>query len=155
MLCLHAHLILRISMGFTIKVIQYFIITTLLFSLSACMKTKPDITSYKVKGKVYTPLKTAKGYKARGLASFYSKRFHNRKTASGERYNMHSMTAAHCTLPFNTRLRVKNLKNGRTVVVRINDRGPFYSSRIIDLSYAAASRLGIASTSMVEIQAIN
>ena len=152
---LHAHLDLRISMRLTTKTIQYFIITALLFSLSACMKTKPDIASYKVKGKVYTPLKSAKGYKARGLASFYGKRFHNRKTSNGERYNMHSMTAAHPTLPFNTRLRVKNVKNGRAVVVRINDRGPFYSTRIIDLSYAAARRLGITSTSIVEIQALN
>lgn len=142
-------------MRLTIKTIQYFIITALLFSLSACMKTTHDMTSYKVKGKVYTPLKSAKGYKARGIASFYSKRFHNRKTSNGERYNMHSMTAAHTTLPFNTRLQVRNLKNGRTVVVRINDRGPFYSTRIIDLSYAAAIRLGITSPSMVEIQALN
>lgn len=142
-------------MRLTIKTMQYLILTALLFSLSACMKTKPDMASYKVKGKVYTPLKSAKGYKARGIASFYSKRFHNRKTSNGERYNMHSMTAAHPTLPFNTRLRVKNVKNGRTVVVRINDRGPFYSRRIIDLSDAAASRLGITSTSMVEIQALN
>lgn len=142
-------------MKLTIKTIQYFIITALLLSLSACIKTKPDMPSYKIKGKVYTLLKSSKGYKARGLASFYGKRFHNRKTANGELYNIHSMTAAHTTLPFNTRLRVKNLKNGRTVVVRINDRGPFYSMRIIDLSYAAASRLGITSTSMVEIQALN
>lgn len=119
------------------------------------MKTKPDVTSYKVKGKVYTPLKSAKGYKARGLASFYGKRFHNRKTSNGERYNMHSMTAAHPTLPFNTRLRVKNVKNRRTVVVRINDRGPFHSTRIIDLSHAAASRLGITGPAMVEIQTLN
>jgi rare lipoprotein A len=142
-------------MRFTIKTIQCFIITALLFSLSACIKTKPDMASYKIKGKVYTILKSAKGYKARGLASFYHKRFHNRKTANGERYNMYSMTAAHPTLPFNTRLRVKNVKNGRIVVVRINDRGPFYSTRIIDLSNAAANRLGITSSSLVEIQALN
>ncbi|KGP63940.1 lipoprotein [Legionella norrlandica] len=145
-------------MRIAIKTMQYFVIIGLLFSLTACMKTKPlghEIASYKVKGKVYTPLRSAKGYKARGLASFYSKRFHHHKTSNGERYNMYSMTAAHPTLPFNTRLRVKNVKNGRTVVVRINDRGPFYSTRIIDLSYAAASRLGITSSSMVEIQALN
>lgn len=145
-------------MRLAIKTMQYFVITGLLFSLTACMKTKPlghEITSYKVKGKVYTPLRSAKGYKARGLASFYSKRLHHHKTSNGERYNMHSMTAAHPTLPFNTRLRVKNVKNGRTVVVRINDRGPFYRTRIIDLSYAAAIRLGITSSSMVEIQALN
>lgn len=137
---------------------HYLIMTGLLFSLTACIKTKPQghgTTTYKVKGKVYTTLKSAKGYKARGLASYYSKGFHNHKTSNGERFNMYSMTAAHPTLPFNTRLRVKNVKNGRTVVVRINDRGPFYSSRIIDLSYAAARRLGITSSSMVEIQALN
>ncbi|KTD33716.1 Lipoprotein [Legionella nautarum] len=145
-------------MRLVIKTMQYVVITALLFSLTACMKTKPlghEIASYKVKGKVYTPLKSAKGYKARGLASFYSKRFHHHKTSNGEQYNMYSMTAAHPTLPFNTRLRVKNVKNGRTVVVRINDRGPFYNTRIIDLSYAAASRLGITSYAMVEIQALN
>lgn len=145
-------------MRLVIKTMQYVVITGLLFSLTACMKTKPlghEIASYKVKGKVYTPLRSAKGYKARGLASFYSKRFHHHKTSNGERYNMYSMTAAHPTLPFNTRLRVKNINNGRTVVVRINDRGPFYKTRIIDLSYAAASRLGITSSAMVEIQALN
>ena len=141
-------------MRLIIKTIQYFIITALLFNLTACMKEKPDTGSYKVKGKVYTPLKSAKGYKARGLASYYGKHFHNRKTSNGERYNMHSLTAAHRTLPFNTRVRVKNLKNGRAVVVRINDRGPFHSSRIIDLSYGAAISLGVTSTSMVEIQAL-
>lgn len=142
-------------MKLVIRAIQYFIITALLLSLSACVKTEPNATSYKVRGKVYTPLKSAKGYKARGVASFYGKRFHKRKTSNGERYNMYSMTAAHTTLPFNTKVRVKNIKNGRTVVVRINDRGPFYSSRIIDLSYGAAKRLGITSHAVVEIQALN
>jgi rare lipoprotein A len=141
-----------------IKIIPYFVIIVSLFTLTACVQTKPlghKTASYKVKGKVYTPLRTAKGYKARGVASYYSKRFHHRKTSNGERFNMYSMTAAHPTLPFNTRLRVKNIKNGRTVVVRINDRGPFYSSRIIDLSYAAARRLGLTNPSMVEIQALS
>lgn len=149
---------LRISMRLGIKIIQYFVITGLLFSLTACMKTKSaehELASYKVKGKVYTPLRSSRGYKARGLASIYHKRLHHHKTSNGERYNMYSMTAAHPTLPFNTRVRVKNVQNGRTVVVRINDRGPFFSTRIIDLSYAAARRLGITGSSMVEIQAIN
>ncbi len=149
---------LRINMRLAISTMRYFIITGLLFSLTACVKTNHSghaTTSYKVRGKIYTPLRSAKGYKARGLASVYSKRLHHRKTSNGERYNMYSMTAAHPTLPFNTRLRVKNIKNGRTVVVRINDRGPFYSMRIIDLSSAAASRLGITSSAMVEIQALN
>lgn len=144
-------------MRLTIKTIYYFVITGILLSLTACMQTKGphEVGSYKVRGKVYTPLKSAKGYKARGIASFYGKRFHRHKTSNGERYNMYAMTAAHTTLPFNTRLRVKNVKNGRTVVVRVNDRGPFYSTRIIDLSYAAARQLGITSSAMVEIQALN
>ncbi|PJD92644.1 MAG: septal ring lytic transglycosylase RlpA family lipoprotein [Legionella sp.] len=142
-------------MKLTIKTIQYLIILALLLSLNACTTTKVEKGgSYKVKGKTYTLLKSAKGYKAKGTASFYGKRFHNRKTSNGERYNMYSMTAAHPTLPFNTRLQVKNIKNGKTVVVRVNDRGPFYSARIIDLSYAAANRLGISSTSTVEIKAL-
>ena len=134
---------------------HYFVITGLLFCLTACTPTGHEIASYKIKGIIYKPLRSAKGYKARGLASFYGKRHHHHKTSNGERYNMYSMTAAHPTLPFNTRLQVKNVKNGRTVVVRINDRGPFYSRRIIDLSYAAARRLGITSPSMVEIKALN
>lgn len=134
-----------------------FIISGLLVSLTSCMKTEHSIhggVPYKVKGQVYKPLKSARGYKARGIASFYGKRFHHRKTSNGERYNMYSMTAAHTTLPFNTKLRVKNIKNGQTVVVRVNDRGPFHSKRIIDLSYAAARRLGITGSSMVELRAI-
>lgn len=142
-------------MKLIIRAIPYFIITALLLNLSACVKTEPNATSYKVRVKVYTPLKSAKGYKARGIASFYGKRFHKRKTSNGERYNMYSMTAAHTTLPFNTKVRVKNIKNGRTVVVRINDRGPFHGSRIIDLSYGAAKRLGITSHAVVDIQALN
>lgn len=144
-------------MKFAIKIMHCFIIIGLLFSLTACIKSQPSghkINSYKIKGKVYTPLKSSRGYKARGLASFYGKQLHRHKTANGERYNMYSMTAAHPTLPFNTRLRVKNVNNGRTVVVRINDRGPFHGARIIDLSQAAARRLGINNLSMVEIQAL-
>lgn len=133
---------------------HYFLIVFLFFSLSACIKNETTMPSYKVKGKVYTPLQSARGFKARGVASFYNKRFHKRKTSNGERYNMYAMTAAHTTLPFNTKVRVKNLTNGRIVVVRINDRGPFYSTRIIDLSYAAAHRLGIINPTLVEIQAL-
>lgn len=145
-------------MRLDIKTLRYFVIIGLLISLTACMKPNPTghgITSYKVRGKVYTPLKSAKGYKARGIASFYSKSLHRGKTSNGERYNMHSMTAAHTTLPFNTKVRVKNVKNGRTVVVRINDRGPFIKGRIIDLSSVAARCLGITGSSLVEIQALS
>lgn len=145
-------------MKFAIKLMQCLVIPGLILTLSGCVNKNPSIHepgTYKVKGKVYKTLRSAKGYKARGLASYYSNRLHRHKTSNGERYNKYSMTAAHPTLPFNTRLRVTNLNNGRTVVVRINDRGPFYKARIIDLSYAAASRLGIKSPSMVEIQTVN
>ena len=81
-----------------------------------------------------------------GVASYYGKRFHGRRTANGERFNMNAMTAAHKTLPFGTRVRVTNPRNGRTVTVRINDRGPFIRGRTIDLSRAAARKLGIVSS---------
>lgn len=80
---------------------------------------------------------------ARGMASYYGHKFHGRRTASGERFNMGAMTAAHRTLPFGARVRVTNPGNGRSVVVRINDRGPFHGGRLIDLSQAAAARLGL------------
>jgi rare lipoprotein A len=78
-----------------------------------------------------------------GVASYYADDFHGRPTANGERFDMHALTAAHRTLPFNTRVRVTNLENGRSVVVRINDRGPFIEGRIIDLSYGAAQAVGL------------
>lgn len=78
-----------------------------------------------------------------GIASYYGKRFHGRRTANGERFNMNAMTAAHRTLPFGTRVKVTNPRNGRSVTVRINDRGPFHGNRSIDLSRAAAARIGL------------
>jgi rare lipoprotein A len=89
-----------------------------------------------------------------GVASWYGERFHGRRTASGEPFNMHELTAAHPTLPFGTRVRVRNLDNGREVVVRINDRGPFSRGRVIDLSRAAASVLGFvqAGTARVSVR---
>jgi rare lipoprotein A len=99
--------------------------------------------SYEVFGKTYTVRDTAAGYHERGGASWYGKKFHGRKTSNGERYNMYAMTAAHRSLPIPSFVRVTNLDNGKTCVVRINDRGPFHSDRIIDLSYAAAVKLGM------------
>ena len=96
---------------------------------------------YKVMGQWYYPLASANGYDKTGVASWYGKKFHGRKTANGERYDMHAMSAAHKTLPMPSMVRVTNLDNGRSVVVRVNDRGPFVKSRIIDLSYAAARSL--------------
>ena len=116
-----------------------------------------SLRPYNVLGKHYTPLRTAKGYVEEGVASWYGNKFHGNKTSIGERYDMYAMTAAHKTLPLPTYLRVTNLENDRTVVVRANDRGPFHSNRIIDLSYSAASRLGMLGkgTALVEVRAID
>jgi len=100
--------------------------------------------SYKVYGQVYRPLKRVpSGYVETGIASWYGPKFHAKKTASGEIYNMYAYTAAHRILPFQTRVLVTNLENGRQVTVRINDRGPFVKNRIIDLSYQAAKAIGM------------
>ncbi|MCP4747759.1 MAG: septal ring lytic transglycosylase RlpA family protein [Desulfobacteraceae bacterium] len=100
--------------------------------------------------------KKNESYQEVGVASYYSDPFHGRKTASGERYNQYAMTAAHQHLPFGTHVRVTNLQNGRWVIVRINDRGPFAKGRIIDLSYSAAKKLRIANkgTAKVRIEVI-
>lgn len=87
-----------------------------------------------------------------GVASYYAGRWHGRRTASGERFDMHEMTAAHRTLPFGTRVRVTNLKNGREVVVRINDRGPWRKKRVIDVSYAAARKLGMVGPGIARVR---
>jgi rare lipoprotein A len=97
---------------------------------------------YVVFGKTYTPVTDNLPMKQRGVGSWYGKKFHGQKTSSGELYDMYKMTAAHPTLPIPSYARVTNLKNGRQVIVRVNDRGPFHSSRIIDLSYTAALKLG-------------
>jgi rare lipoprotein A len=97
------------------------------------------------------PLKSAKGYSETGVASWYGNKFHGRKTASGERYNQNKMTAAHKTLPFGTRVRVKNLDNGKNVVVTINDRGPFKKGRVIDVSRAAAKKLGMINSGIAKV----
>ena len=102
--------------------------------------------SYVVFGQRYHTLPTAKGYVEQGIASWYGTKFHGRRTSSGETYDMYAMTAAHKTLPLPTYARVTNKKNGRSIIVRINDRGPFHENRIIDLSYAAATKLGIVTT---------
>jgi rare lipoprotein A len=111
---------------------------------------------YDVFGKHYVPFTELKPYTQRGVASWYGKRFQGQKTSSGEPYDMYAMTAAHPLLPIPSYARVTNLANGKSVVVRINDRGPFHSNRIIDLSYAAAYKLGYAGagSTTVEVQSI-
>ena len=97
---------------------------------------------YEIFGKTYTPLTTLQPYRQTGVASWYGRRYHGKATSSGEIYDMYAMTAAHPTLPIPSYARVRNLRTGRTVVVRVNDRGPFLHDRVIDLSYAAAHRIG-------------
>ena len=107
---------------------------------------------YTVFGRDYVPATTLTSYRERGLASWYGRKFHAQKTAIGESYDMYAMTAAHPTLPLPSYARVTSLANGRSVVVRVNDRGPFHPGRIIDLSYAAAYRLGIAQKGSGEVE---
>ena len=113
--------------------------------------------SYVVFGKKYHVMNSNKDYKAVGTASWYGQKFHGRRTSSGEPYDMFTMTAAHKTLPLPTYAKVKNLNNGKEVIVKINDRGPFVEDRLIDLSYAAAKKLGVydAGTARVQITAID
>lgn len=112
--------------------------------------------SYVVFGKRYHVMNSSRDYVERGIASWYGKKFHGRRTSSGEAYNMYSMTAAHKTLPLPTYAEVTNLENGRSVIVKINDRGPFHENRIIDMSYTAAHKLGMLAkgTALVEVRAI-
>jgi len=113
-------------------------------------------TPYTALGRKYTPYTSLRPYRARGVATWYGRKFQGKRTASGERYDMYAMTAAHTILPIPSYARVTNLANGRSVVVRINDRGPFHSDRLIDLSYAAAYKLGyaVAGSATVEVEAI-
>ncbi len=155
---------------------RLFFVFALLSLLNACtfgvpIGTSKDLTqkesskatpykkssSYIVFGKKYNILNSADGYVKRGVASWYGKKFHGRKTSNGETYNMFAMTAAHKTLPLPTKVSVKNLSNGKTIVVVVNDRGPFVANRLIDLSYAAAKKLGIIAkgTANVEVRALN
>ncbi len=112
---------------------------------------------YRVFGKTYYVMPSSKNYEQRGIASWYGTKFHGRHTSNGERYNMLAMTAAHKTLPLPTYVEVTNLKNGRKVIVKVTDRGPFESNRLIDLSYTAAKKLGMLGhgTAPVDVKAID
>ena len=112
--------------------------------------------TYTVRGKTYRPYLSADGYREDGVASWYGRDFHGKTTANGERYNMYAMTAAHKLLPLGTKVRVTHLRNGKSIVVRVNDRGPFVGDRIIDLSYASAKELGMigTGTARVRVEAI-
>lgn len=110
--------------------------------------TKP----YTVRGKTYYPLKSAHGFVEEGIASWYGPGFHGKTTANGERYNQYAMTAAHKLLPLGTRVRVTHLGNGKSVIVRVNDRGPFVEDRVIDLSRTAATRLNMMGTGTARVR---
>jgi len=130
--------------------------------LQACASSPPPPTPkghpkpYRVNGYWYKPIPHAKGFTERGIASWYGKKFHGRRTSSGEIYDMYAMTAAHKTLPLGTWVQVRRLDDNRQIVVRVNDRGPFVHGRIIDLSYTGAKKLGMVGpgTAKVEIVAL-
>lgn len=111
---------------------------------------------YQVFGRDYVPLADARNFRQRGVASWYGKRFHGSPTSTGEPYDMYAMTAAHPTLPLPSYVRVTNLANGHSVIVRVNDRGPFHAERVIDLSYTAAYKLGFADagSALVEVEGL-
>lgn len=113
--------------------------------------------SYVVRGQRYYTLEQSRDYVERGIASWYGAKFHGRATSSGEPYDMYAMTAAHKSLPLPTYVQVTNLRNGRSAIVKVNDRGPFHDNRLIDLSYAAATKLGILGqgTGLVEVKALD
>lgn len=116
-----------------------------------------NISPYKVNGVSYKLIEDHRGFRQRGIASWYGTKFHGKATSNGEIYSLYEMSAAHRTLPIPVYVRVRNLDNGREAIVRVNDRGPFHSDRIIDLSYAAAVKLGFArqGTAPVEIEVID
>ena len=110
--------------------------------------------SYVVFGKRYYVMDSSQGFVQRGVASWYGPNFHGKRTSSGETYNMHGLTAAHKTLPLPTWVRVRNLSNGKTAVVKVNDRGPFAHDRILDLSFAAAKKLDVVGPGTAEVEII-
>ncbi|MBO2650800.1 septal ring lytic transglycosylase RlpA family protein [Shewanella algae] len=114
--------------------------------------SKQGNKDYQVRGKSYQVMPSGKGYKVEGLASWYGAKFHGHLTSNGETYDMYSMSAAHKTLPLPSYVRVTNLANNKSVVVRVNDRGPFHPDRVIDLSYAAAYRLDMLKTGTARVR---
>ena len=144
------------------------IVLPVVLALNACGGRKPPAQSpdqpklkasqrpYTVMGKRYEPLMSHVGFSQEGVASWYGKDFHGKKTSNGEIYDMHAMTAAHKTLPLGVFVKVRNKENGQETIVRVNDRGPFVKDRIIDLSYSAARKLGVdmKGTAPVRIDAL-
>jgi len=137
------------------------LLTTSIIFISGCGKTYPNGTpatmkAYCIRGKTYHPTYVSIGKKSRGVASWYGPGFHFKRTSNGERYNMYDKTAAHKTWPMNTMVKVTNLQNKRSVIVRINDRGPFVRGRVIDCSFVAGKIIGIniKGTAKVELEVV-
>lgn len=116
--------------------------------------THPTLRPYVIAGKRYYPIRDATGFVQKGKASWYGKKFHGRKTANGEIYDMHAMTAAHKILPMNTWVKVTHTGTGKSIVVRVNDRGPFVRGRIIDLSYTGAQKLGAVRPGTIPVRVV-
>ena len=154
-------------MKYNLKYLPVFLLVLLLLGGSGCSQKRAGYTqtahtsaarhratmrTYHVRGKTYRPTYVSVNDTMRGISSWYGPNFHGKQTSNGERYNMHAMTAAHKTWPMDTMVRVDNLKNGKSVVVRINDRGPFVSGRIIDCSYAAGKAIGLDKTGIAPVK---
>jgi rare lipoprotein A len=153
------------SKGAVLKLKRLMMLCGCLLLVSSCASKKTGVTSpasrpsqkpYTVMGQRYEPLSSHEGFVQSGIASWYGPDFHGKKTSNGEVYDMNGLTAAHKTLPLGVYVKVKNTDNGREAVVRVNDRGPFVKGRIIDLSYAAAKKLGVdrAGTAPVRVEAL-
>ncbi|WP_294954459.1 septal ring lytic transglycosylase RlpA family protein [Sulfurovum sp.] len=119
---------------------------------TSAARQRSTMRAYKVCGKCYTPTYVEVGQKMKGISSWYGPNFHGKYTSNGERYNMYARTAAHKTWPMDTMVRVTNLQNGKSTIVRINDRGPFVRGRIIDCSYAAGKELGLDRMGIAKVQ---
>lgn len=127
-----------------------YFMTAAMLGISSCTTTSPRFGSPGTRAPGGDPV--VDGHQLQGVASYYADDFHGRTTANGERYDMHGLTAAHRTLPFNTKVRVRNLDNGLSIVVRINDRGPFKDNRVIDLSLGAALKIGLIAHGTAAVQ---
>ncbi len=141
----------------TQKVIFLFLIGILIVGFGGCTSKKyknspATMRIYKIRGKTYYPSYVRIGQKMRGVSSWYGPKFHGKMTSSGERYNMNARTAAHKTWPMNTMVKVSNLQNGKSTIVRINDRGPFVRGRIIDCSYIAGKEIGLDRMGVAKVQ---
>lgn len=132
-----------------------FLFAAMLASGCATEPLKPG--EYRVLGKVYRPLTRVDGFSETGLASWYGEDFHGKKTSAGESYDMYGRTCAHKTLPLGSRVRIRNIQNGRTVEARVNDRGPFVEGRVVDLTFTLAKELGIVDhgTAMVRVEPLD